>query len=334
MLIVMKTDHKSADVEAVSQRVKKLGYVPHLIPGEQALAIGITGNANAIDPSQFSDISGIKETIRVTKPYKLASRDFKKTDTVIPVGSTSIGGSDFTLIAGPCAVESEDQLLRIARAVKLAGATILRGGAYKPRTSPYSFQGLGVEGLQMLSRARQETGLPFITEAVDSESLEHVAEYADIIQIGARNMQNFSLLKQAGKLRKPVLIKRGPSSTIEELLLAAEYILAGGNSQLILCERGIKSFDPHTRNMLDISAVISIKLGSHLPVIVDPSHGSGRREMIVPLARAAAAVGADGVMIDVHDIPEEALCDGAQAIHPDVFRRLVGTLGAVVQAIS
>lgn len=329
----MKPNHDEEQVKAVINRIRELGFTPHSIPGEHSLAIGITGNPRALDPALFTDLPGVKDAIPVTKPYKLASQDFKYGKSEVKVGNVVFGPNNFVIIAGPCAVESEEQTLRIAEKVKKAGANILRGGAYKPRTSPYSFQGLGLEGLKILKKAREKTGLPIVTEATDSECIELVGEYSDIIQIGARNMQNFSLLRQAGALKKPVMLKRGPSATIEEWLLAAEYILAEGNDQVILCERGIRSFDSSTRNLLDISAVITLQLGSHLPVIVDPSHGSGKRQMVAPLARAAAAVGANGIMVDVHDRPQEALCDGPQAILPEEFAKLVETLKKIRGAL-
>jgi 3-deoxy-7-phosphoheptulonate synthase len=332
MLIVMKADHRPEQVEAVVQQIKSLGLRAHVIPGDHSVAVGVTGNAEPLDPQQFSGLDGVKEAIPVTKSYKLASQDFHAGKTSIKVGDAVFGPGSCVVIAGPCAVESEEQTLRIAMAVKAAGAQVLRGGAFKPRTSPYSFQGLGLEGLRILKKARELTGLPVVTEAVDIASLALVAEYADIIQLGARNMQNFTLLQEAGKLRKPVMLKRGMSATIDEWLQAAEYILHHGNSEIILCERGIRSFDSQTRNMLDLGAVAVLGLQSHLPVIVDPSHGTGRRPMVAPMARAAIAAGASGIMVDVHDRPKEALCDGPQAISPEEFRKLVPTLHAIAQA--
>lgn len=333
MLVVMSSQHTEAEVKTVVARIKEMGFAAHLIPGENSLAIGITGNPGALDPELFTNLPGVKEAIPVTKPYKLASQDFRPKKTEIRVGNTTFGPGHFVVIAGPCAVESEEQTIRIAEQVKKAGANVLRGGAYKPRTSPYAFQGMGLAGLKILRAASQKTGLPVITEAVDSESLQFVVEYADIIQLGARNMQNFSLLKEAGRSRKPVMLKRGPSATVEEWLLAAEYILSEGNDQLILCERGIRSFDDHARNMLDIGAVVALRLRSHLPVIVDPSHGTGKRQMVIPMARAAAAAGADGIMVDVHDRPQEALCDGPQAILPEEFAGLVDSLRKIRSAL-
>ncbi len=334
MLIVMKSEHTPEQRAAVLEQVKRLGYNPHVIPGEHSVAIGITGNDRPLDPQAFIGFEGVLEAIPVTKPYKLASRDFHRGETSVKVGNAVFGPGSMVIIAGPCAVESEEQTLRLARAVKAAGAQVLRGGAFKPRTSPYSFQGMGLDGLKILKTASQETGLPIVTEAVDPASLELVADYADIIQIGARNMQNFSLLAEAGKARKPVMLKRGLSATIDEWLQAAEYILHHGNTQVILCERGIRSFDTATRNMLDLSAVIALKLQSHLPVIVDPSHGTGRKQMVTPMARAAAAVGANGVMVDVHDRPKEALCDGPQAISPEELAALVPMLRKITAAAS
>jgi 3-deoxy-7-phosphoheptulonate synthase len=334
MLIIMKSNHQQKNVEAVVEKVKALGYIAHLIPGEHSLAIGVTGNPGSLDPESFNSLEGVKEAIPVTKPYKLAAREFKSGRTEFSVGGVTFGPDRLVIIAGPCAVESREQTLRIAHEVKKAGARILRGGAYKPRTSPYSFQGLGIEGLKILAEAREQTGLPVITEAVDTECLAAVADYADIVQIGARNMQNFSLLQAVGKIKKPVMLKRGPSATLDEWLQAAEYILNQGNEKLILCERGIRSFDSAARNMVDIGAVISLQNVSHLPVIVDPSHGTGKKNMVVPMAKAAAAAGANGIMVDVHDRPKEALCDGPQAISPDEFAGLVSTLKEIARAVG
>src|SRR4051812_47778688 len=323
MLIIMKADHQKKDVETVVARIQACGFKAHIIPGEHSVAIGITGNTGPVDPEPFSMLEGVKDAIPVTKPYKLAGRDFKPGKTDVKVGKVTFGPGRFVVIGGPCAVETEEQTLRIAHAVAEGGARILRGGAFKPRSSPYSFQGLGLQGLKILAKAREQTGLPVITEAVDTESLKMVNDWADIIQIGARNMQNFALLSEAGKLRKPVLLKRGMSATIDEWLMAAEYILAEGNDQVILAERGVRGFDTHTRNMLDLSAIPVIHALSHLPVLVDPSHGTGKRHMVIPMARAAMAAGAQAIMVDVHDQPEKALCDGPQAIHPDDFAEMV-----------
>jgi len=333
VLILMKPDHTRENVKAVTDKIKALGFVAHEIPGEHSLAIGITGNIRPLDPEEFQIFEGVSEAIRVTKSYKLASREFHKADSEIRCGNVIFGPGRFVIIGGPCAVESEEQTLRIARIVKSLGANMLRGGAYKPRSSPYSFQGLGIEGLKILKKAREETGLPVVTEALDIKGLEAVNEYADMIQIGARNMQNFSLLQEVGKLKKPVMLKRGMSATIDEWLSAAEYILDQGNPNVILCERGIRSFDTHARNMLDLTAVPILKELSHLPVIVDPSHGTGRRDKVLPMSRASIAVGANAIIVDVHDRPKEALCDGPQALLPAEFDQLVKsmrTLGAAL----
>lgn len=331
MLIVMHSDFTEADLQRVVARIQEMGFKPHVIPGAQSTAVGITGNPGPLDPRAFELLPGVKQAIPVSKSYKLASRDFKHGNTVIRVGpnATEIGGGTFVVMAGPCAVESEEQTLRIAREVARAGAHVLRGGAFKPRTSPYAFQGLGEDGLKILAAARQETGLPIITEALDQRSLELVCEYTDIIQIGARNMQNFGLLRDAGRLRKPVMVKRGLSATIDEWLMSAEYVMAEGNGDVILCERGIRTFSNYTRNTLDLNAVPVVQKLSHLPVLVDPSHGTGLRDKVAPLARAAAAVGANGVLIEVHDRPEEALCDGPQALLPVQFTTLVAELRAM-----
>ena len=334
MLILMKSAHTSADRDAVVKKIQSLGFKAHVIPGENSVAIGITGNSGPLEASLFTMIDGVQDAIAVTRPYKLAGKDFKAGKTEIKVGNVVFGPGRLVIIGGPCAVESEEQTLRIAHKVKAAGASILRGGAFKPRTSPYAFQGLGLEGLKILAKARAETGLPIITEAVDFEALELVNEWADIIQIGARNMQNFSLLAEVGKLRKPVVIKRGMSATIDEWLQAAEYVLSQGNEQVILAERGIRSFDTQLRNMMDIAAVPLLQELSHLPILVDPSHGTGKKGMVIPMAKAAVAAGANAVMVDVHDRPQEALCDGPQAIHPDEFAEMVKTLTRIAQALD
>jgi 3-deoxy-7-phosphoheptulonate synthase len=334
MLIIMKSGHTAEQIGKVSEKIKAMGFVPNIIPGEHSTAIGITGNQVRLDPEEFVMLDGVLEAIPVTKPYKLAGRDFHRADTSFTVGKAVFGPGAFVIIGGPCAVESLDQTVRIAKKVKAAGANVLRGGAYKPRSSPYSFQGLGVEGLKILKTAREETGLPVITEALDSKGLEQVYQYADIIQIGARNMQNFSFLQEVGKLDKPVMLKRGMSATIDEWLMAAEYILDQGNPKLMLCERGIRSFDTHSRNMLDITAVPILKELSHLPVAVDPSHGTGRRDKVAPMARAAIAAGANAVMVDVHDRPKEALCDGPQALLPEEFSSLVQSLKSLAGVLG
>jgi 3-deoxy-7-phosphoheptulonate synthase len=323
MLIVMKMDAAPEQVDGVVEKIESHGLKAHPIPGAQRTAIGITGNIGVVDRALFASMPGVLEVIRVSHPYKLVSREFKHQDTVVDIGGVKIGGPRFTVIAGPCSVESYEQTLRIARLVKAAGAELLRGGAYKPRTSPYSFQGLGEEGLRILARVRAETGLPVVTEATDIDVLDAVVEYADAVQIGARNMQNYTLLKRVGRCARPVLLKRGMTATVTEMLLAAEYILDQGNGNVVLCERGIRTFTDHSRNTLDISAVPEVKRISHLPMITDPSHAAGERSKVVPLTRASVAVGADGVMVEVHDHPEEALSDGDQALLPEDFERLM-----------
>ncbi len=333
MLIVMEQSVSDAQIQAVVDLIVSKGFKAHPIPGSLRTAIGITGNQGPLDPEEFETLPGVIRAIPVTQPFKLVSREVKREDTVIRVGDVSLGGGGFCVIAGPCAVESEKQTLAIAQRVRAAGADLLRGGAFKPRTSPYSFQGLGREGLEILAKARRETGLPIVTEALDTESVDLVAEYADVIQVGARNMQNFSLLKRVGRARRPVMLKRGMSATIDELLMSAEYIAAEGNYAIFLCERGVRTFSNHTRNTLDLSAVPAVKRLSHLPIIVDPSHGTGRRDKVPPLARAAVAVGADGVMIEVHDHPEKALSDGPQALYPDQFETLMGEIRSIASMV-
>ena len=334
MLIVMESGATDEQIRAVMERIQGMGLRPHVIPGAERTAIGITGNHGPLDPAEFEILPGVQEAIRVTKPYKLVSREVKTADSVIQVGDRTVGGSRLAIIAGPCAVETEAQTLAIARAVLEAGADLFRGGAFKPRTSPYSFQGLGLEGLRILARVREETGLPIVTEAVDEESLAMVEDYADAVQIGARNMQNFSLLKRAGKSPLPIFLKRGMSATLEEFLMAAEYIVSEGNYKVFLCERGVRTFADHTRNTLDLAIVPAVKHLSHLPILVDPSHGTGRRDKVVPLARAAVAVGADGVMVEVHHDPSKALSDGPQAILPSQFSELVRDIRALAGLVG
>ena len=334
MLIVMDAAATAEDIERVVGTVRSLGLQAHPIPGAQRTAIGITGNRGAVDRAAFENLPGVNEVIPVSAPYKLVSREAKRENTVVSVGGVPVGGQRLALVAGPCAVESEDQAIAIARLVRDAGATLYRGGAYKPRTSPYSFQGLGVEGLRILARVRAETGLPIITEVLDTETVDVVAEHADCLQVGARNMQNFSLLKRLGRIRKPVLLKRGMAATIEELLLSAEYLLAEGNYEVILCERGVRTFADHTRNTLDLSSVPYVQRISHLPILVDPSHGTGKRAKVLPLSRAAVAVGADGLLIEVHHEPDRALSDGPQAILPDMFAELVGEMRRLAPVVG
>jgi len=334
VLIVMRQDAKPEEIRGVIEAVAARGFKAHPIPGAQRTAIGITGNKGAVDAPAFESLPGVLEVIPVTHAYKLVSREVKAEDTVVDVGGVKVGGRGLVIVAGPCAVESLDQALTVARAVKEAGAHLLRGGAFKPRTSPYSFQGLGEEGLKMLAEARQATGLPLVTEALDSEGVDLVERYADAIQIGARNMQNFSLLKRAGRSRKPVVLKRGLSATLEEFLMSAEYILAEGNYQVILCERGVRTFSDFSRNTLDLAVVPAVKRLSHLPILVDPSHGTGRRDKVAPLSRAAAAVGADGLMIEVHHDPDRALSDGPQSITPQMFASLLVELRKIAPVIG
>ncbi len=333
MLIVMKPRCTPEDIQAVESLIRSLGFAPHPIPGEGRVAIGITGNPGAIDPEPFLALNGVADAIRVTQPFKLVSREVKENDTIVRVGNTAFGGGHLAVIAGPCAVESREQILETARAVKASGATLLRGGAYKPRTSPYDFQGLKEEGLELLAEARKETGLLIVTEVKDTESIERVAAVADMLQIGARNMQNFSLLERVGELRKPVLLKRGPSATVKELLMAAEYIVARGNTQVVLCERGIRTFETASRNTLDINAVPILKSLTHLPVIVDPSHAVGIRKHVPAVARAAIAAGADGLIVEVHPTPDRALSDGPQSLTPTQFDELMKDVRALAAVL-
>jgi 3-deoxy-7-phosphoheptulonate synthase len=323
MLVVMDAAASAEHVRRVVEAIEGLGLQAHPIPGAQRTAIGITGNRGSVETAAFENLPGVAEVIPVSAPYKLVSRETKKDNTVVSVGGVPVGGRGIVVVAGPCAVESESQALEIGHGVRRAGATLYRGGAFKPRTSPYSFQGLGLEGLRILDKVRQETGLPIVTEVLDTETVELVADHADCLQIGARNMQNFSLLKRVGRVRKPVLLKRGMSATIEELLLSAEYLLAEGNYNVILCERGVRTFADHTRNTLDLSAIPYVQRISHLPILVDPSHGTGKRQKVLPLSRAAVAVGADGLLVEVHPRPETALSDGPQAILPEMFAELM-----------
>jgi 3-deoxy-7-phosphoheptulonate synthase len=322
MLVVMKNDASEAQVQAVIQEIAKMGYRGISMPGIERTAVCIVGNKGPVEDSGLLALDGVKETIRVTKPYKLVSRETQPEATIITIGDVSIGNSKPVLMAGPCAVESEEQALTIAYVVKEHGAQVFRGGAFKPRTSPYSFQGLGEDGLKILDRVRKETGLLIITEATDHTNIEVVEQYTDIIQIGARNMHNYSLLRRAGQATKPVLLKRSFAATIEELLMSAEYIMSGGNTRVMLCERGIRTFADNTRNTLDLSAIPAIKEVSHLPIIVDPSHAAGRRDYVIPLSKGAIAVGADGLLVEVHHDPPRALSDGMQSLYPEQFAEL------------
>ena len=334
MLVVMRMDAGEKEVRGVVRKIEAHGLKAHPITGAQRTAVGITGNIGVVESGLFATMPGVLEVIRVSHPYKLVSREFQAEDTVVEVGDVRFGGRNLVVIAGPCSVESYEQTLRIARMARDAGAHLLRGGAYKPRTSPYSFQGLGVEGLEILARVREEVGLPVVTEALDIDVLERVAEYADMVQIGARNMQNYSLLKRAGRCGRPVLLKRGMNATITEMLLAAEYVLDQGNSQVVLCERGIRTFADHTRNTLDVAAIPAVKKISHLPIIADPSHAAGRRDTVTSLSRSAVAVGSDGLMIEVHDKPEDALSDANQALTPDLFTELMDQVRALAPVVG
>ncbi|PYV17099.1 MAG: 3-deoxy-7-phosphoheptulonate synthase [Acidobacteria bacterium] len=338
MLVVMKPQASEDDIRAVCEKIQVLGYRPHVMPGAERTAVGITGNHGPLDPAEFETLPNVAEAIRVSKPYKLVSREIKAENSVIRVGSgaceVTIGGKKLAIIAGPCAIESREQAFAAAERVRRAGARLFRGGAFKPRTSPYSFQGLGEEGLKILAEVRERFGLAIVTETIDSETCELVEEYADVLQVGARNMQNFSLLKRVGRSKKPVLLKRGMSATLEEFLMAAEYILSEGNYNVILCERGSRTFADHTRNTLDLSVIPGAKDLSHLPIIADPSHGTGRRDKVTPLARAAVAVGADGLIVEVHPHPDRALSDGFQSLYPEQFEELMAEVRAIAGVVG
>ena len=334
MLIVMRPQATQAQIALVVEKIHGLGLDAHEIPGAQRVAIGITGNRGALDPEFFASLPGVADAIRVSQPFKLVSREVKEEDTIINVGGSQLGGPGLAIMAGPCSVESEEQILEVARGVKELGATFLRGGAFKPRTSPYEFQGLGEAGLKLLALAREKTGLRVITEVMDTDDLPLVADYADVLQLGARNMQNFSLLRRLGKIGKPVLLKRGPSATIKEWLMAAEYIVSNGNYQVALCERGIRTFETMTRNTLDLNAVPVLKSLTHLPVIVDPSHGIGMRRHVPAMARAAVAAGADGLIIEVHPHPDQALSDGHQSLSLPEFADLMRAVRVIAGAIG
>ena len=319
MLIVMEQTATTEQIEKVTRAIEKKGFTARPIPGGDRVSIGVLNNKGPVDASLFIGLPGVKDAVPITKPYKLVSRETKSEDTLVQVGHVTIGNGNLTIIAGPCAIESESQAMTIAKHVKQSGAQLFRGGAFKPRTSPYSFQGLGEEGLKILSRVREDTGMPVVTEVMDEATFDLVEHYADIVQIGTRNMQNFSLLKRAGASHRPIMLKRGMAATIEEWLMAAEYIMARGNHQVILCERGVRTFVHHSRNTLDLSAVPVVRKESHLPIVVDPSHAAGRRDQVLPLSRAAAAANAHGLMVEVHHQPEQALSDGAQSLYPEQF---------------
>jgi 3-deoxy-7-phosphoheptulonate synthase len=335
MLVVMRQNATAAQIEGVVERIRELGFTASVIPGRQRTAVGVLGNEGRLDTGPFEALPGVRHVLSISEPYKQVSREWREDDTVVPVGKGArIGGGEVVVIAGPCSVESREQIVETAFRVREAGATLLRGGAFKPRSSPYSFQGLGARGLELLAEAREATGLPVVTEAVDPEGVEVVAELADMIQIGARNMQNYSLLRRAGRTGKPILLKRGMAATVRDLLLSAEYLLAEGNPRVVLCERGVRGFATETRNLLDLSAVPLIKSLSHLPVIVDPAHGTGRRDLVGPMACAAVAAGADGVMLEVHPDPPRALSDAGQAIEPSELVELVARLEAIAAAVG
>jgi 3-deoxy-7-phosphoheptulonate synthase len=336
MLVVMKAQATPEEIRVVCEHIEKLGFRAHPLPGAQRTAIGITGNQGEVDRGNLEELSGVAEVIRVSKPYKLASRDVKEEDTIIRFAGTdaTIGGRDLAIVAGPCSIESRDQAFAIAEQVSAAGAQFFRGGAFKPRTSPYAFQGMGIDALRIMAEIRDRFGLRIITEALDSETLEMVAEWADVIQIGARNMQNFSLLKKAGRLRKPVLLKRGLSATLEEFMMSAEYVMSEGNYEVILCERGVRTFSDHARNTLDLSVIPAVQRVSHLPILVDPSHGTGRRDSVLPMARAGVACGADGIIVEVHHQPENALSDGPQSIYPAQFTVMMNEIEQIAPVIG
>jgi len=334
MLIVMSSHATADQVRAVCERIRELGFVPNEIPGAVRVAIGITGNSGAVDPALFNRLPGVQDAVAVSKPWKLVSREVKPDDTVIEVGGVKIGGGALVVMAGPCSVESREQVMSTAQHVRARGARVLRGGAFKPRTSPYDFQGLREEGLKLLAEARETTGMPIITEVKDTETLPLVAQYADILQVGARNMQNFSLLEAVGALGKPVMLKRGISSTVNEWLMAAEYIVSRGNYQVMLCERGIRTFETMTRNTLDLGVVPLLRSITHLPIIVDPSHGTGVAKAVGPMARAAAATGVDGIIVEVHPEPSKALSDGPQALTFAMFEQVMDDLEKVTSALG
>jgi 3-deoxy-7-phosphoheptulonate synthase len=334
MLIVMKTDASERDIERVVQIVNELGFRAHPMPGATRTAIGITGNQGAVDVARFESLPGVAEAIRVSKPYKLISLDLRPEKTIVRVGDATIGGDELAIIAGPCAIENHAQAFAIAEAVHRSGVKFFRGGAFKPRTSPYAFQGLGEDGLKILAEVREAYGLKIVTEALDEAGLDMVERYGDMIQIGARNMQNFSLLRRAGRSKLPILLKRGLAATLDEWLLAAEYIMAEGNYNVVLCERGIRTFAQHTRNTLDLAAIPAVRRVSHLPVVVDPSHGTGKNYMVIALARAGVAVGSDGLIVEVHDQPDRALSDGAQALNLEQYDQLVQEVRAIHEVMT
>jgi len=336
MLVVMKAQATQEEIREVCATIEQLGFRAHPLPGAQRTAIGITGNQGEVERGNLESLSGVAEVIRVSKAYKLASREVKEEDTVIRFAGTdaAIGGGSLAIIAGPCSIESREQAFAIAEQVAASGAQFFRGGAFKPRTSPYAFQGLGVEALVIMAEIRARFGLRIVTEALDNESLDLAAKWADVVQIGARNMQNFSLLKRAGRLRKPVLLKRGLAATLEEFLMSAEYVMSEGNYEVILCERGVRTFADHARNTLDLSIIPAVRRLSHLPILVDPSHATGKRDSILPMARAAVASGCDGILVEVHNHPEKALSDGPQSLYPDQFARMMDELEQIAPVVG
>jgi 3-deoxy-7-phosphoheptulonate synthase len=334
MLIVMKAGAAEQEIAAVVKVIEHLGYRPHVMPGATRTAIGITGNQGAVDAARFENMAGVAEAIRVSKPYKLITLDLRPDKTIVRVGDATIGGNELAVIAGPCAIESRDQAFAVAETVSRSGARFFRGGAFKPRSSPYEFPGLGEEGLKIMADVREQFGLKIVTEALDVTGVDLVEQYGDIIQIGARNMQNFSLLRRAGKSKLPVLLKRGMAATLDEWLLAAEYVMSEGNYQVILCERGVRTFALHTRNTLDLAAVPAVRRISHLPVVIDASHAAGKNYMVAPLARAGVAAGADGVLVEVHNDPTSALCDAAQALTLDEYDVMLRDLRAIREVIA
>jgi 3-deoxy-7-phosphoheptulonate synthase len=334
MIIVLRPSATEEQIQHIHDRVRELGFQSRQVQGQHRSIIGVIGDDNLPQTETLAVLDGVEQVLRILKPYKLASRELHREDTIVHVGTVAIGGGSLALIAGPCAVESLDGLRLVAKRVKAAGANMLRGGAFKPRTSPYSFQGIGLEGLKMLQQVGKEVGLPVVTEVMNVRQVETVCEHADMLQIGARNMQNYDLLREIGQAKRPILLKRGLSATVKDLLMSAEYVLSSGNSQVVLCERGVRSFEDSTRNMLDLSAVPNVKSQCHLPIIVDPSHATGRADLVPAMAQAAIAAGADGIMVEVHECPERALSDGVQALVPDRFDELMGELRRVMAAVG
>ncbi len=334
MVIIMKHDATTAEIEGVVSHIESLGLKAHLSPGEERTIVGVIGDERPFDPEHFELLEGVERAVRILHPFKLASRDFHPEDSIVRINGHSVGTQQVIIMAGPCSVESREQLMETAAAVKEAGAHILRGGAFKPRTSPYAFQGLGLKALELLREAREEFNLPVVTEVMSPQDVTLIAQYADILQVGARNMQNFSLLHAVGEMAKPVILKRGMMSTLEELVMAAEYILSHGNTRVMLCERGIRTFEPSTRNTFDINAIPVLKSLTHLPVIADPSHGTGKWELVAPVARAAVAAGADGLLVEVHTNPSHALSDGGQSLRPERFAQMVAEVRAIAQAVG